>query len=422
MALTLASSVLLGIALIIIIGKAAEFLFKFTYIPDSLLLILVGVIIGPFGINLPISFSTETVTVISYFILLFLLFDGSLELRLKSFFISFTSSIFFTLLNFTVSVGIIGIFLYLLGFSFEHSLLTGFILGGISSSFVIPILKQISVKDETFTRLTFESAITDVFCIVASITMITVMQFGGSGFHEATQLLVTTIAVTVFVSFFAALAWIFLEQILFTEHQKEYMTTIAVLILVASITEYFGGNGPLSALVFGLTLNNSKTITNAIIGFTTTEKKEKRKALKGELGVKVIKPSEQAFYAQISFLLKTFFFVYIGTILDFSNHFHLIIGLTIVILLLLGRKILFSITLRPQTFDQRIVCSMIGRGLAAAALAQLVISKGITGMEPLIGIIYIVLIGSIIISSLQLFFVLFTKGHNKNTKKESTSA
>jgi len=422
MTLTLASSVLLGIALIIIIGKASEFLFKFTYIPDSLLLILVGVIIGPFGVDLPISFSSETVTVLSYFILLFLLFDGSLELRLRSFFSSFTASIFFTLLNFVVSVGIIAGFLYLLGFAFNHSLLTGFILGGISSSFVIPILKQISVKDATFTKLTFESAITDVFCIVATITMITVMQFGGSGFHEATQLLVTTVAVTVFVSFLAALAWIFLEQIFFTENRKEYMLTIAVLILVASITEYFGGNGPLSALVFGLTLNNSKSITNAIIGFTTTEKKEKRKALKGELGVNVIKPSEQIFYNQISFLLKTFFFVYIGTILDFSNIFHLVIGFTIVILLLIGRKLLFYVTLRPQTFDQRIISSMVGRGLAAAALTQLVISKGLTGMEPLIGIIYIVLIGSIIISSLQLFVVLFTKTYHENhAKKKPTS-
>ena len=48
------------------------------------------------------------------------------------------------------------------------SMIIGFSLAGVSSSFVIPILSQIRVGGKLFSRLALESALTDVFCIVAT--------------------------------------------------------------------------------------------------------------------------------------------------------------------------------------------------------------------------------------------------------------
>ena len=72
-------------------------------------------------------------------------------------------------------------------------------------------------------------------------------------------------------------------------------------------------------LFFGLVLKNSKQLSSIIRGILSKKAKEKRKALKGELGVSVTTPSEEYFYHQISFFLKTFFFVYIGILIDMTD-------------------------------------------------------------------------------------------------------
>ena len=47
-------------------------------------------------------------------------------------------------------------------FSFSISILTGFALGGVSSAFVIPVLKGMGIKSKIYSLLTLESALTDV--------------------------------------------------------------------------------------------------------------------------------------------------------------------------------------------------------------------------------------------------------------------
>ena len=414
MEFTQPATLLLALALVIILGKFAEFLFRKISIPDALILISIGILIGPFGLGWFTGISPIIISIFTNFTLLFLLFDGALGMNFDSIVKGFAKGSFLTIFNYVISVVLITIIMYLFGFELLLSLLVGFMLGGISSSFVIPLLKQIKVDQETYSQLTFESAMTDVLCIVSSLTLMNVMTLDTFSTRQTAMSLMTSISVAFFVGTIAAMIWLFIESKVFNS-KSDYMLTMSVLILTSISTDYFGGHGALSALFFGLVLKNSKFITNMYMGLTSKEVKEKRKAIKGQLGVNALKPSEQLFYNQLSFFLKTVFFIYIGTLIDFSNCQYMIISAVVVIALLTGRLLSFFATRQQKSFDRRVVSSLIGRGLAAAALLQVAINMGIAGVDSVADIVNLVIAGSILASCLKLFVIIWHEKIRRNS-------
>ena len=79
------------------------------------------------------------------------------------------------------------------------------------------------------------------------------------------------------------------------------------------------------------------------------------------------------FQGQISFLLTTFFFVYLGMIFHVQLTI-IILGIFITVLLIGARNLSFRLTLKNDKSmmkDLRLLSSMLPRGLAAAAVSQL---------------------------------------------------
>jgi len=335
------SLILLAVSLILFFGFFAEWIFKRFSIPDVLFLIALGFAIGPFALKLVSPQDLLAVApIFTTFTLVFLLFDGAFNISLPSLIREFSESFVLTIFNFIISSLIVALILWLFGFwvggfSFILSLLGGFMLGGVSSSFVIPILKQVKISERLYSLLALESALTDVFCIVFSLTVIEILRLGGFGLQNTLTQLVGLFAVAILVGMIGGVIWIFLILRVFKEHN--YMIAIAYLLLIYVITEFLGGNGAIAALFFGLILKNSKQLSSIIRGILTKEASEKKKALKGELGVSVTTPSEEFFYHQISFFLKTFFFVYIGVMIDISDWKAILIGVVLSVVLMFTR-------------------------------------------------------------------------------------
>ena len=175
--------------------------------------------------------------------------------------------------------------------------------------------------------------------------------------------------------------------------------------MIYVLTEFLGGNGAIAALFFGLVLKNSKQLSSIIKGILTRSSKDKKKALKGDLGVDITTPSEQYFYHQMSFFLKTFFFVYIGILIDLSDWKALLIGGIISVVLLASRFASLLVTKRLTKPDRALVNSIFARGLAAAAVAQLAMQMGVTGADFIAKVTYVVITGTIILSSIHVFVI-----------------
>lgn len=397
-------TVLLGISLILFFGFFAQFIFKKLGIPDVLFLLILGFVVGPYVFDFVRVEQIQGIApIFTTFTLLFLLFDGAFNINLSTLIKEFSSSFLLTVYNFFVSSILIMIVMKLFGFTWLISLLTGFLLGGVSSSFVIPVLQGMKVKEKIYSLLALESALTDVFCIVFSLTVIEIINLGSFGLQETFTQIASLFAVAGLVGVIGGIIWIVLIIKVFKEHS--YMMVIAYVVLLYVITEFLQGNGAIACLFFGLILKNSKQISSIVRGLVTSDTGAKKKAMAGSLGVSVTTPSEEYFYHQISFLLKTFFFVYVGLLLDLSDMRALLIGGILSVLLMVSRTASLALTRKDAPEDRSLVNIMFARGLAAAAVAQVAITLGVPHAPFLAKVAYVVITGTILLSSIRVFML-----------------
>ncbi len=413
--------ILFGVSLILFFGFFAEFIFRRFNVPDVLFLIGLGFVIGPHALNYLTPADLATVApVFTTFTLVFLLFDGAFNINLSTLIKEFSESFILTIFNFIISSLIIALIVWIFGFwiggmSFLLSLFVGFALGGVSSSFVIPILKQVKVGEKLYSLLTLESALTDVFCIVFSLTAIKIMELGGFGLRETLTQIASLFAVAGLIGLLGGVIWIVLIIKFFKEHN--YMMVIAVLLLIYVATQFLNGNGAIAALFFGLILNNSKQLTSIIKGILSKGPKERKKAIKGKLGVSVTTPSEKYFYHQVSFILKTFFFVYIGVLIDLSDWRALVVGVVLSFVLMGTRMASLLLTKRMTPEHKTLVNAIFARGLAAAAIAQLAIQANIPHAIFISKVAYVTITGTIILSSIRVFLIKIKMPAAKGVKE-----
>jgi len=402
-------TVLVGVSLILFFCYFAEFLFKKIHVPDLLFLILLGVAIGPWGFKIIAPADVANFApVFTTFALMFLIFDGAFNIDLASFAKGLSKSLILTIFNFFVSTIVVTVILYLLiGMPFLIALLVGVILGGVSSAFVIPLLNQLPNKGKFTSVLTLESAMTDVFVIVFALTVIEIIQLNVFSAQAVFTNIASLFAIAGFIGIIAGIIWIVLAVHLFKDNQL-YMITIAYLIIVYVVTELLNGNGAIAALFLGLVLKNSKQLTglfNVIVNKRVKNEKDDEAQTMHAPGIAVTSRGEELFYDQISFFLKVLFFVYVGMLLDFSNKSTLLIGMVLSVAIMFSRQ-LSSLVMREYSVQEKKLCNAIfARGLAAAAIVQIVALSNIASAELLQGIVYAVISFTIILSSVKVFLI-----------------
>ncbi|MGD2086549.1 MAG: cation:proton antiporter [Candidatus Aminicenantes bacterium] len=396
--------ILFLISLIILLGYLAEWAFKKINIPDTLLLIAVGFIIGPNILELinPRALG-QLAPLFTTFTLLFLMFDGALSIDLRSFTEGIGSGISIGASNFFLSTIIIGTIFYFLVHDVVLALMLGFSLGGVSSAFIIPMLKQITVNKKTYSIMTLESALTDVLSIVFALTMMELKILKTFEINAVLSQIASLFFVAGVLGVLAGYLWIFIEDKLI-ERDTNYMLTIAYVVLLYFITEYLGGNGAIAAMTFGIVIANSKILMNLAQKFR--EKRGRRKAAAEEVPAKIVNivsRRERMFYQEISFFLKTFFFVYIGLLLDVKNVTAVTVGTGIAVSVLLLRNVSSLLTKKFKEYDRLLINSLFARGIAPAAIILMAEVKNISIDQTIIDTVYFSITATIILSSIRVF-------------------
>jgi cell volume regulation protein A len=140
------------------------------------------------------------------------------------------------------------------------------------------------------------------------------------------------------------------------------MLTLAVVLLAYALSEFLGGSGSLCSLLFGIVLGNEREIYRIF------------RMEKPPPSGTVIDAGLKRFESEIAFLLRTFFFVYMGLIVSIGDIKTIMVGVILSLTLLLSRFAAVKIaTARcSELADERPIMSvMLTRGLAAAVLATL---------------------------------------------------
>lgn len=360
---------LLAVGSIIFIGFFGNAIFTRLRVPDVLILIFLGMLIGPDVLGERFGLVThENLASIDQFRSVFLsvalviiLFDGGLCLDIRSVFDSMRLSAFMSTLTFVLTTLAIAAALYfIMDLEILLALTLGSIVGGTSGAIVIPIVNKLRIRPQTKAVMILESAATDVLVVVAAIAFLSVIQLRDVNILDFPLELAIQFLVSGFVGFGAGVIWLFVLQRL-QNQPFSYMITIAALFLVAGSVELLGSSGAVAALAFGLSLGNRQFVKRRL---TSTS-------------LKIVKDSHiQQFDSEITFFVRTFFFVYLGLIfrLDSFTETQLVAGLLLISVIALVRWLTslaaWKIGELPQE-DAVALFGMMPRGLAAAVLATL---------------------------------------------------
>lgn len=366
---------------VILIGFFANLLFRLTKIPSVLLLISMGVVLGPATGWITSASLIEIAPFFGTIALLIILFEGGLELDLDSVLKQAPKAALLAILVFVFSAGFVFAFaFFILHMSIASSLMIAGILGASSPAICLPVVSGLSIKKETQTILKLESALGDVLLIVSVLLILDFQAVGSHGSSGMISRFLMSFIVAFVIASIAGAMWSRLIGWMRGE-PLAYMLTLGFVFLLYFSVEELGGNAAIAVLMFGIMLGNMHVVADRV--------SVRVRYLFG-IDIRaeqfVLHEFMKNITEELSFLIRTFFFVYLGLILNFRN-ITLWIAVSsagIVILLLAGRWIGVQSIRRRCRFtvaETQIVLSMLPRGLATAVMAFLPAQYGVSGME-----------------------------------------
>ena len=378
--------ILLAAGVVIFLGVAGEAFFKKTGIPDVAFLMIFGVIIGPvFGIIQP----EAVIEVVPYFAalaLIIIMFDGGLHLDIKHLVKTAHFSVTLAVLGFILSVVIITLAAhYALGWLWLESILLASIVGGSSSAIVFGLVRNIKISEEVKSMLSFESALTDILSMIVAFILLEAVLIGHFDLQTIQETLGRAVVVGLVLGFGVGVPWMYISTKL-GNTQHAYMLTLGILFVLFFLANSFGESGALTALVFGLMLGNKRHLSR-ILKFKLPK-------------IEVDDPTHN----QLTFLVRSFFFVFVGLMASFGQIEYVVFGILVTIVVFGGRIFVGKITLtkRFSKLDRAVTNSMIPRGLAAAVLATYPVTMGLSNAEAYTQIIFFIILSSVIITTIGL--------------------
>jgi cell volume regulation protein A len=394
-----AAEVIGVVGVIVFLAHFFTGVFSRTKIPDVLFLIAIGIFLGPvLTLVSPAQFG-QVGPVFATITLVIIMFECGITLKLSTLRTAIGGSLGLTFLTFAVTTVIVSALTFWLT---DLDLLPSFILGALfgttAEAIVIPLTRQLKMQEESQTILSIEATVTSVLSIIITIALIEAAEGGGIQVVSVTRNILSSFVVSIFLGIIGALAW---SLVLHRIHaaKNTLLTTPAFVFVIFGIAEVLGFNGAMAALAFGVTMGNIESIHSLLFkeetntkhsGFTETEK---------------------VLFGEVAFLLRTFFFVYLGISLELISTSLMIVAIVIMIVTFLIRIVAAKLTVSSsiQAKDASLMAVMIPRGLTTMVLASLPLQHGIVGGELLKNLAYGLVLVSIVMSSILVLLLAKTR-------------
>lgn len=359
-----AAALLATIGGIIFLGYFGSLLFQRTRIPDILILIAAGVVLGPVTHVADTAFFASLTPFFAALALVIMLFDGGINLSFGRVASELGRAVSFTLVGFVAAVALAAGAAIAFGWPLVPALILGAIIGGTSSSAVI-LLDKMRGDDRAKTVLKLDAAFTDALCVIVTIALIEITLSHAATLTDVGSALVGAFSIAAVVGLAAAVAWFSVLRRI-KGAGFDYLLTLAAVFIIYAFVEGVRGNGAVAVLVFGLGLSNAQSIS---------------KRLGGKADY-CLDDSIPKFHAEVSFFVKTFFLVYLGLLLDYAKLDAMLVAFALILTaaIILARWLAGRASLPgpANSFTRRMAIAVFPRDLAAAVLATLPFSMGVT--------------------------------------------
>lgn len=358
---------------IILVGFLGNVAFEKFKVPDVLILLGIGVLLGPVLKLIDHRLLRSFAESFGMFALVVILFEGGMDVKIRTLILAFRSATLLVLVSFFLTV--VAITAYLLQFAdwpLLPSLLLGVVLGCTSAAIVIPVVARMALKQEVKTVLTIESAMSDVLAVVLAVSLIEFVRFEAIGIEKPLRAIASSFSIAIVLGTVAGLFWYKALRVL-GDRKYSYMVTLGVVLIVTATVNFLGGSGPIAILLFGIVLGNCVEIP----------------FFEDPPSCGIIDETIKFFHGEVTFFIRTFFFVYIGMLMTPAVLSPRYLGVSFALFAIIAAVRYLSVefiglrTGRDRA-DRQALFFMHPRGLASAVLASLPVSAGIRGSEDFI--------------------------------------
>lgn len=382
--------VVLGAALAF--GTLAALLAKKLRVPDVAVLLIVGILVGPEMAGfVNIKADSALNQVILIFGSCYILFDGGASLRLKVLKEVWITILVISTVGVLITAAITGIAAhYILGVPPIIALLLGASLASTDPATLVPIFKQVPIKDRVAQTVMSESAFNDAMGAIVTFTVLAVAMGSGtfSLGHSAFELLQQAgLGIVVGGALGYAAAFVI-------GHEKydflvEYAPVVTLMAVIGAYMEAdnLSASGFMAVFVFGIIIGNKE-----IFGFEMGNDEQHRL---------------EEFVTTTALIMRMFIFILLGAQVDFALMSKYLIGgaAVVAVLMLIARPITVFLCAGP---DRRtkwsiqellFMCWTRETGVIPAALAGLLLGMKAPGAEMIASVTFIAVLMTILVQA-----------------------
>jgi cell volume regulation protein A len=388
----IAKHTLLSCGLILAIGTLAGLLAQKIRIPDVAVFLVAGIAIGPHALGLVhIREDSALNQVILLFGASYILFDGGASLRLDILRRVWITIVVIATLGVLITAGIVGLAAHaILGIPLTIALLLGATLASTDPATLLPIFRQVRIRERVAQTVMSESAFNDAMSAIVTFGVLAVAT-GTSEFSLAASLL--DLVKQSVVGIVAGIALGYLAALLIAHEKWGFLAEYApVVTLVAVIGAYFAATGLqasgfMAVFVFGIVLGNKESF-----GFQMETGEAQKLA---------------EFVLTTAFIMRLFIFILLGTQVDFALVGRYWLGgvAVVTVLMLVARPATVFLCAWPDRRAQWSLAEMLfmcwtrETGVIPAALAGLLLGMKAPGAQMITSVTFIAILMTILIQA-----------------------
>jgi len=388
----IAKHTLVSCGLILAIGTITGLLAQKIKIPDVAVFLIVGMLIGPEALGLiNIKADSALNQVILLFGASYILFDGGASLRFSVLKHVWITIVVLATVGVVVTAAITSLAAYyVLGVPLMVALLLGSALASTDPATLVPILRQVKIRDRVAQTVISESAFNDATGAIITFGVLAVAM--GTGQFSLTTSLLDLLKQSV-IGIGAGAALGYLAALLIAHERWSFLAEYApVVTLAAVIAAYFAADGLqasgfMAVFVFGIMLGNKESL-----GF----KMQPGEAQKLE-----------DYVATTAFIMRLFIFILLGAQVDFALMSQHVVGgvIVVAIFMLVARPATVFLCAMPDrrarwTFNEMVfMCWTRETGVIPAALAGLLLGMKAPGAPMIASVTFIAILMTILIQA-----------------------
>jgi NhaP-type Na+/H+ or K+/H+ antiporter len=374
---------------VILLGVFLKHFSKKTGWPLSLILLLIGLLIGPvFGIFDANQFS-GAIHSFAIIALVLVIFDTGYEIKLnqiKQTLFESTGLAFIGVISTLFVVFLIA--RYLMGLNPYLSLLFGALLASTDLTIIAPLMETIKINKKTKEALELEATLNSVLAAIVAIIAATIITYNTSLIEAISRGLFYHVLSGIAIGLM--LGWILLKSMHYLNiEDMPAIVTIGAVLVVYAVTEMIGASGVIAALIVGLLYGNVKPAPPKFV---------------------------MLFGDNLQMILVTFVYIFLGAMITFSaftSSILIVIALISAIVLIRYFSVKL-VMLNESLLAQRIVGIAGPRGIISAILV-LSYAPYFPNPDLIIGLCFAV----IFCTSLMVFLLPLIEQKTKNSGKFS---